>query len=341
MAMLGNTLECNYALLIQEQPDNPKIGLPLRLIVFKALLTFWKKLIAMHRLVLEEPKTLWNIRLSIACLLAQEEYGIISLFAHLLKILKYSQKSEEAKAEFSKDVPFTTSLLKEFSEQYAESTKFINTLSTMPEVKEQKKEIAVLPSGLAAYFPVFHPDYFIKDLREIIPLIKTQQALFGLQIPRSYKPITAVTLTSTATHHPEPIKAAIPPIPVPQMKQPDISPIKPPLVPQLNRFEEEKKVMSGDQRVQKPPSYEMPEVKTSIDPKFKSTSKTAEKYKSGGDSRSQQNTMGRKEQAIVLQDDQESKAVSLKEIPTHNPQPVGPSKPPLPFHPKSESKKEK
>ncbi len=178
-----DAVDGSYAPTIQLLPDRPPVQKsPLQFDLIKSLVELWRNSTSLHTLLLEQPKTIWNVRLGAALAVAQEEHAIISLLAHIVKVFK-SLPYEEVEREIHNAQYFVNTLTEEFSMNYARSNKYINTLRLVPELSERSDMIPVLPIGLDTYLRSYKPEVPAR-IGEIKEMFNSRNEIMGLRVPQ-------------------------------------------------------------------------------------------------------------------------------------------------------------
>lgn len=132
---------------------------------------------ALHPMILGEPKVIWKVRIGIALAVMQEEYGIISLVANLIWVMKQIE---------IKDIPnlqqFISNSINKFSGIYSQSSKFFNTLKLIPDLAENKDKLYSLPLGLDIYLR--NTKFVGNSTNSIQDFLQPTRDLLGLHVPK-------------------------------------------------------------------------------------------------------------------------------------------------------------
>ena len=174
----GDIIGGSYAPLMQ---ISPLAKCPLQQNFMIGLLELWKASTSIHALIWNPPKSIWNVRLGVALAIMHEEYGLISLLTHLIKILKLVREKPEVKLQFQNNEQFLISFLRDFAIEYNKSSKFLSTLKIIPELGEHRSKIYTLPLGLEHFLGKMpNPD----NAKNIYDLLQTNQEIMGIYVPR-------------------------------------------------------------------------------------------------------------------------------------------------------------
>ena len=175
----------SYAPLQQLGP-NSSVKSPLQLDVIRSLVELLRSSTGLHSLLLEQPRTIWNARIGAVLATVQEEFALISLLAHIIKIIK-SIPQDKLSSEFPNGHFFANSLIEEFSISYNMCLKFFNTVRLIPELSERKDMIPYLPLGIEGFLKSIPVDAKM-TLSDSINIFNCRSEIMGLRVPQCIRP---------------------------------------------------------------------------------------------------------------------------------------------------------
>ncbi len=177
------SIEGSYAPVVQRPGSESYSQLTLQQGLIAELNTLWDMLMSLHLLILEPPKTLWNIRVGIAVAVMREEYALVSLLAHIIKVYKHARSWAENNGRVAGFSKFVEDLIEGFSAKYTVAIKFFNSLRLMPELCENKS-VVTLPYGLDMYLREIVPRGKVSDRKGVVALLQHYNSIMGLRVPR-------------------------------------------------------------------------------------------------------------------------------------------------------------
>ena len=180
MRKYRDTIQGNYAPLIQLQSVYHNAKSPIQHDFLVSLMELWKNSTNLHGLALAPPKNIWNVRIGVALAIMHEEYGILCLLSHLIKILKQGNGHEAVKTQFPNLDQFIGSFIFEFANVYDKSSKYFNILRMIPELGDHRSKIYSLPIGLDLFLRSIHSEGKSININE---LLQTPQEIKGIKLP--------------------------------------------------------------------------------------------------------------------------------------------------------------
>jgi len=189
LVKFGDIIEGPYSPIIQDKArckEHEKI--PMKPDFITSLFSLWRLLTNLHYLIIEPPKTVWNIRLGIALCVMREEYSIICLLVHIVKAYIFAYEISEITEKIPGDPQkYVKSLIDNFTLQYVLSAKYFNSLKLIPEFSERKTSLKELPLGLDSYLRSIKPNTAGIDINAIILMFDEDKDIMGLRVPFSVK----------------------------------------------------------------------------------------------------------------------------------------------------------
>ncbi len=176
-----------YAPTTQPQSSSSPQKSPLQFELIKSMVELWRLSIGLHTPLLDQPKTIWNVRIGVALAVAREEFAIVSLLAHIIRALKSLPLPE---MERIAPAGFVAALVEEFARDYERTARFVGTLRLVPELSERNSMVPTLPHGLASYLRNYKPDTAMtaESVREMLANGKSD--IMGLRVmPTNRSPL--------------------------------------------------------------------------------------------------------------------------------------------------------
>eukprot|EP00826_Nyctotherus_ovalis_P030963 TRINITY_DN2472_c0_g1_i1.p1 TRINITY_DN2472_c0_g1~~TRINITY_DN2472_c0_g1_i1.p1 ORF type:complete len:602 (+),score=139.84 TRINITY_DN2472_c0_g1_i1:88-1893(+) len=158
-----------------QQSENKSL---LQLELIKKLLELWRYSTKVHELLLGDPKELRSVRIGGAVTVAQEEYAIVGILAHIIKACKHLKENESS----------IISIVEEFASCYGESVKLCNSLQLVAELSEQRNVIPSFPLGLDNYLKSYNSDTKM-TVGELSKEFEESSDIMGIKIPQSIGPV--------------------------------------------------------------------------------------------------------------------------------------------------------
>ncbi len=134
--------------------------------------------------------------MGVAVAIMREEFAIVALLAHIIKIYKHAQGWADVRGHVESFLKFINNLIDEFAAKYGPTLRFFNTLRLLPELSGNRALVA-LPSGLDKYLRDIVPQNKLTDRRGVIAMLQPNNSIMGLRVPRCMNCVPSVAKVHT------------------------------------------------------------------------------------------------------------------------------------------------